>query len=181
MRGWLCALAVVAVGAAACASRSSPTVGQLLVSRIDAGPPPPQPATIDEAIGGRKFTGHVSVSYGDDDGVGIASRPGGFASSCNKKMEDWTAGGRRGKAPCATATLELDGEPPNFWVASMPPSVGGASPLLDIVLDATLRMFRDPFEIIGASTPGACEALRPRNGDGRLGDGRCQPARLDIY
>jgi hypothetical protein len=211
MRWWLAALAVVVMGAAACASRSS-TVGELVGKRIDAAPPPPQPAAIDEAIGGRKVTGYVSVSYGDGGLVGIMSRPGAFASSCKRNMEDWTAGGRHGNAPCATMTLELDGEPPNFWVASywsaapgmaqsaeiartltrqssgFIPGVGGAatstvinSPLLDLSLLATLNMFRDLFEVVGAATPEACEALRPRDDNGLLGDGRCQPAHLDIY
>ncbi len=181
---WRLLLVLLTVGAAGCASPSSQAVARLTEAK-SAGPQPPQPATIEDAIGGRKFTGYVSVSYGDGD---------------------------RGQAPCATATLELDGEPRNFWVASywsaapemalsaklsreairmgsgfVPGTAGAAtssivnSPLLDAVTDGILRMYGDLFEIIGASTPETCEALRPREGERRLGDGRCRPARLDIY
>ena len=68
------------------------------------------------------------------------------------------------------------------------PGTGGAvastvvnSPLLDLVINETLKMYRDLFEAVGASTPETCEALRPPEGDRRLGDGHCRPARLDIY
>ena len=205
MPGWLPVLALVVIGAGACASPSSSSIAHAM-GRLDALPPPPQPSTIDEVVGGRKYTGYVSVTYGEGGRIDLASQPGAFASGCAKKLQAWSG---RGKAPCATVTLELDGEPKNFWVAGYWSAAAGtdksiavsrtliasgagflpassvsasllASRLHQVVLDFMLRMYGGLLEIVGAATPEACQALRPPAANRRLGDGRCQPARLDI-
>jgi len=210
MGWWIPALAFVVIGAGACASHPTPS-DMLKQAPIDPALHVRQPATIEEVIGGRKYTGYVGVTYGEADRIDIASRPPAFASLCKQKMRDWNADGRPGRAPCATVTLELDGDPPNFWVAGywsaapamalsaalmrqsvrpgagFVPGVGGsatativASPAFDAIIDSMARMYRDLIEVVGAPTPEACDALRPRNDDSRLGDGHCRPARLDI-
>ena len=205
MRGWAPALAFIAIGAGACTSAGSDLKQAL---KHDPAIQVRQPARIEEVIGGQKYTGYVGLTYGEADRVDIASRPPAFKSLCEQKMRDWNADGRPGKAPCATVTLELDGEPPNFWVAGYwsaaptmemvralmrsavrpgagsVPGVGGsvtAAILASPMFDGVVRMYRDLIEIVGASTPEACDALRPRGDNSRLGDGRCRPARLDIY
>ena len=205
MRWWL-PVAVAAVLSAACAPKPSPPLASLDLRFGPSAPPPPQPATAAEAIGGLKFTGYVRVTYGENDNLVIASTPGALTFSCNKTMADWRAGGRVGKAPCATVTLELDGEPPNFYLASYwsakpllammaqafrtAPRIGAgfaasssvmSSPAMQALQASMLDMYRGLLELVGATTPEACEALRPLATDQRVGDGRCQSARLMIY
>jgi hypothetical protein len=199
MRWQVTAVAVVVLGATACASRPSPPL-VLVVAPIDYT----QPATIAGAIGGQRFTGYVRLSYGEDDRVVITSSAGIFAFACKKAMADWAADGRAGKAPCATVTIELAGEPPNFHLASgwtAAPLVAKSLELLRAgvgfsnnyslgssttaavqpLLSSMLReMYGSVFELVGTTTPEACEALRPRNTK-TLIDGHCQAARLIAY
>jgi hypothetical protein len=197
--GWLAPLALVVLCTAACASRPSPPTTVLNV-RSEAVQPP----TMAAAIGGRKFTGYVKIDRGDDDRLFIMPCVGLYRFTCNKAMATWHDGGRVGSAPCATVTLELDTEPSNFYLASgwtaapvaarsleilrqgtgFVPGIGGAttaavtaSPLMDSM---TQSLYDGGFEVVGATTREACEALRPKDTRGRI-DGRCQPAHLDIY
>jgi hypothetical protein len=203
MRSGFLAAVLVVLGAGACASRpASATLGSL----VSGGPSVAydQPATIIEAIGGRKFTGYVRLGYGEDGRVVVTSSGSAFAPLCTREMAEWNAKGRAGRMPCATVTIELDGEPPNFYLASgwtarplakklaeqmrasvgFAPSVGGAvsaqvvqSPLMSSMIWA---MYGGLFELVGAPTPEGCQALRPRDAKTRI-DGRCQPAVLSIY
>ena len=195
------AIALVVLGATACASRQS---SQTLGSLASGGPSVSysQPATIVEAIGGRKYAGYVRLDYGEDGRLLATSSAGVFALICNKAMAEWNAGGRLGRAPCATVTLELDGEPANFYVASgwtirplaqksleliragtgfVPGAAGTAMAQSSPVMSSMLwAMYGGVFEFAGAPTLEGCEALRPRETK-TLIDGRCQPALLSIY
>ena len=109
-------------------------------------------------------------------------------SLCKAAMTQWASGGGIGEPPCVTVTIELDGEPSNFYLASgldLAAGLAGA-PSGDLTyltrspLFATLT--RGSFILIGAPTTTACEALRPSTRSGEfVVDGRCLPARLTIH
>src|SRR5207247_787966 len=105
---------VAAILVAACAPKPSPPLASLDLRFGPSMPPPPQPPTAAEAIGGGKFTGYVGLTYGENGRLIIVSKPGGLATVCKKSLADWSSRGRVSAAPCASVTLELDGQPPNF-------------------------------------------------------------------
>ena len=109
-------------------------------------------------------------------------------SLCKAAMTQWASGGGIGEPPCVTVTIELDGEPSNFHLASgldLAAGLAGA-PSGNLTYQVRSPLFaalvRGWFILIGAPTTTACEELRTRAGSGEfLVDGRCLPARLTIH